>query len=354
MINRKYWRPFFLKAIKQKDFFTITYLLENNCEIDDDIFTAIIKLPDIDLKTLELSIKAKKVLYSHNLEQIITLFPENKKLVIQSINATDYISDYLLETLSKLDYIDLNLTKNILEKLISLDEYRLSEVLELVKNDQELINLAISKIKVLFSYNLQQIFAIPNITSENIKLAIEKTQRIEEWNVTELLALHPGQEIIFSAIKKVNKLFSWHLQSLLCNGYNQPEILKLCISKIDKLESWHLDNLLQLPNIDGELIRLALDKIDFINDTNLIKLALNQTDFIHLNHLKLLLESGIFDDISILAVSKLRSNLPRKELEYFMIHHYKPKFAEKYLHPENSTEDIEDSLMSGAELNDKN
>lgn len=321
MINRKYWRSQFFDAIQQNDQKKIQFLLGHNCQIDSDIFSAIIQLPDLDSEILDLAIKAMHEFESHHLQQVMFLFPNNDKAIIASIQATRDIEEHLLDELSTLDHISIAFAKNILTKLEPIDQSRLSKILQLAQNDQELINLGISKIKTLLPHNLQEIFAIQNITAQNLGLAIAKTQEIEEWNLTDLLDLKPSPEIVAGTIKKIDKLFGWHLQKLLMQGYDQLNILKLCVSKIDKLETWHLEELLRVANSDGQLIRLALGKIGFIDDVELIKSALDKTDFIRLGNMKLLLNNGIFDDVRELALAKLQTKLSPQELENYIAYY---------------------------------
>lgn len=321
MINRKYWRSYFLKAIKQNNQQGIKYLLEHNCQIDSDIFSAILKLPNLDPKILNLIIKAAHDFKSYHLQQVIDLFPANDQAVIASIEATKNIEDHLIDTMSKLDYINTAIGQNILKKLISYDQSRLDQVLKFAQNDQELINVAISKINTLLPHNLQQIFSIPNITDENLQLAISKAKEIKDWNFRELLDLKPFPEIIKSAISKTTELFGWDLQKLLNQRYEQLNILKLCVSKINKLEAWHLKELLTVANLDGQLIRLVLDRIEFIDDITLIQSALEKTDFIRLGNVKLLLKNGIFDDVRELALAKLQTKLSASELESYISLH---------------------------------
>lgn len=318
MINRKYWRSQFLDAIQQNDQKKIQFLLGHNCQIDSDIFSAIIQLPDLDSEILDLAIKATHEFESHHLQQVMFLFPNNDKAIIASIQATRNIEEHLLDELSTLNHISIAFAKNILTKLEPIDQSRLSKILQLAQNDQELINLGISKIKTLLPHNLQEIFAIENITAKNLQLAIAKTQKIEEWNLTDLLDLKPSPKVVADTIKKIDKLFGWHLQKLLAQGYDQLNILKLCVSKIDKLEVWHLEELLRVANPDGQLIRLALGKIGFIDDVALIQSALGKTDFIRLGHIKLLLNNGIFDDVKELALAKLQTKWSPQELEAYI------------------------------------
>lgn len=321
MIHRKYWRHYFLKAIEQNNQQRIKYLLENNCQIDSDIFSAVLTLNNLDPEILELAIKAAHNFESYHLQQVLTLFPTNNKAILASIETTKNIEGHLLEAISQLDYIDISISQNILRKLVSYDQSRLAQVLKFAQNDQDLINLAINKINILLPHNLQQIFTIQDITAENLKLAIAKAKEIQEWNLTDLLDLKPSPEIIFSAILKTKKLFGWDLQKLLNQGYNQISTLKLCISKINKLEAWHLKELLTVANLDGQLIRLVLDRIEFIDDITLIKSALEKTDFIRLGNVKLLLKNGIFDDVRELALAKLQTKLSASELESYISLH---------------------------------
>lgn len=346
MISRKYWRSQFFDAIQQNDQKKIQFLLGHNCQIDSDIFSAIIQLPDLDSEILDLAIEATHAFQSYNLQQVMVLFPQNDKAIIASINATKDIQGHLIDALSKLDYIDISLAKNILTKLKALDQSKLSSVLKLAQNDQDLINIGISKIITLLPHNLQQIFAIQDITEQNLKLAIAKAQKIEEWNFTDLLDLKPSPEIIDCTIKKIDKLSGWHLQKLLMQGYDQLNILKLCINKIDKLEVWHLQELLQVTNLDGQLIRLALDRIEFIDDVATVKLALDKADFIRLGNMKLLLNNGIFDDVRELALQKLQTKLSPQELEAYIKHY---NIHDQHFAAEYSVKHHPDSTIIGAE-----
>lgn len=330
MIHRKYWRSYFLKAIKQNNQQIIKYLLENNCQIDSDIFTAILRLPNLKSEILDLAIKAVHNFQSYNLQQVIELFPTNNQAVITSIKVTNNIEGHLIDALSKLDYIDIAIGQNILKKLVSYDQSRLDQVLKFAQNDQELINVAISKVTTLLPHNLQQIFAIQDMTAENLKLAIAKAKKIYEWNLTDLLELAPPAEVILDTIKKIDILFGWHVQKLLAQGYDQLNILKLCVSKIDKLEAWHLKELLQLEDLDGQLIRLVLDRIDLIDDITPIRLALEKTDFIRLKNVKLLLQNGIFDDVRELALAKLHTELSESKLESYITRHNTYKSTSEY------------------------
>jgi chorismate mutase len=350
MINRKYWRHDFLEAISQNNQQLIKYLLENNCQIDSDIFTAILRLPNLGPEILDLTIKAAHNFQSYHLQQVMTLFATNNKAILTSIETTKNIEGHLLEALSKLDYIDIAIGQNILRKLVSYDQSRLAQVLKFAQNDQDLINLAISKINILLPHNLQEIFAIQDMTAENLKLAIAKAKEIQEWNLTDLLDLKPSPEIIFSALVKTEKLFGWHLQKLSAQGYNQLSTLKLCVSKIDKLEAWNLKGLLKVANLDGQLIRLILDRIEFIDDITLIKSALEKTDFIRLGNIKLLLKNGIFDDVRELALAKLQTKLSSNELEAYITQHIACKpTEEEYPLAEYSLQSHQDTTLSGEE-----
>ncbi len=350
MINRKYWRHYFLEAINKNNQFFIKYLLEKNCQIDSDIFTSILRIPNLEPEILDLAIQAAYNFKSHQLQQVIDLFPKNEKAVLASIEITKNIEGHLLEALSKLDYIDISIGQNILRKLVSYDQSRLTQVLNFARDDQDLINLAIQKMETLLPHNLQQIFAIPNITSKNLALAIVKAEEIQQWNLTDLLDLKPSPEIIFSAIAKTDKLFGWHLQKLSTQGYNQLSTLKLCVSKIDKLEAWNLQELLKVANLDGQLIRLILDRIEFIDDITLIKSALDKTDFIRLNNVKLLLKNGIFDDVRELALAKLQTTWSDDQVEDLIARYnpYKPTEEECSL-AEYSPPPHPESVLSGEE-----
>ena len=350
MINRKYWRHYFLEATRQNNQQLIKYLLANNCKIDSDIFKAVLTLHNLDPEILDLAIKAAHDFESHHLQQVMTLFPTNDKAILASIETTKNIEGHLLEAISQLDYIDISIGQNILRKLVSYDQSRLAQVLKFAQNDQDLINLAISKINILLPHNLQEIFAIQDMTAENLKLAIAKAKEIQEWNLTDLLDLKPSPEIIFSAVAKTNKLFGWHLQKLSTQGYNQLSMLKLCVSKIDKLEAWNLKELLKIANLDGQLIRLVLDRIEFIDDITLIQSALEKTDFIRLGNVKLLLKNGIFDDVRELALAKLQTKLSSNELEAYIAQHNPYQSTEQAYFPvEHLLHHHPDSDLSGDE-----
>lgn len=350
MINRKYWRHYFLEATRQNNQQLIKYLLANNCKIDSDIFKAVLTLHNLDPEILDLAIKAAHDFESHHLQQVMTLFPTNDKAILASIETTKNIEGHLLEAISQLDYIDISIGQNILRKLVSYDQSRLAQVLKFAQNDQDLINLAISKINILLPHNLQEIFAIQDMTAENLKLAIAKAKEIQEWNLTDLLDLKPSPEIIFSAIAKTHKLSYWHLQKLSTQGYNQLSMLKLCVSKIDKLEAWNLKELLKIANLDGQLIRLVLDRIEFIDDITLIQSALEKTDFIRLGNVKLLLKNGIFDDVRELALAKLQTKLSSNELEAYIAQHNPYKSTEQaYFSVEHLLHHHPDSDLSGDE-----
>lgn len=355
MINRKYWRHYFLEAINKNNQFFIKYLLEKNCQIDSDIFTSILRIPNLEPEILDLAIQAAYNFKSHQLQQVIDLFPKNEKAVLASIEITKNIEGHLLEALSKLDYIDISIGQNILRKLVSYDQSRLTQVLNFARDDQDLINLAIQKMETLLPHNLQQIFAIPNITSKNLALAIVKAEEIAEWNLRDLLDLKPSNAIIYKAISKTKELFGWDLQKLLNQGYDNPTILKLCVSKINKLDAWHLKEVLQVENLDGPLIRLVLNKLDFIDDIALIKSTLNKTDFIRAHHIQLLLKSGIFQDVRELAIEKFLNSSPsNNQVENItnMINMYTTSSSSdssEYHSPESFITPHPESVLSGEE-----